>query len=273
MFLPTDRIVGVGRGNAAQFIRWIEKRGGAIGPYREWVYAVEAACDPIGIDHSVIWFQGEFETGGFKSEHWIRGNSGGLGITDDDAITPFDIRDIDNPGQMAAYIHVASMYAVIGRYRFKGLLQPAYRTYARAWIDKLVDLAQNEPDRPVVRRIDDLNIRYRGRDGRMRATWAWDEEYVNKMTARAMASSVQIPSQRYLHEPQPFSEPKRFKIKYHASLWEGPSITGNRRLDVIRPGQYIYFNGIMHGHAALGDPVWYYTGGPVFGFVHRSAVE
>jgi hypothetical protein len=271
MLLPTDKIVGHQRVDPYQFRQWVERRG-AVGPYREWIDGVAEACEIAHIDRAIILFQGEFETGGFKSEHWIRGNSGGLGITDGDDVTPFDISDLPNYGRIAAQIHVASMYAMLGRTSFPRILQPARRKYAPAWIERVMDLVENEPARPAVVRLDDLNVRYRGRDGRMRATWAWDAEYDTNMVARALAAPVQVPSQRYLGKSTPFEQPKRFQVKYHSSLWEGPCVTDNRRLATLAPGQFLTFQGETLGHAPQGDPVWYYTGGPLFGYVHRSAV-
>jgi hypothetical protein len=272
MLLPTDNIDGQSRGNPEQFIRWIEKRG-AIGPYREWVYEVADACLLARIDRCIVWFQGEYETNGFKNELWIRGNSGGTGLISDDGLTPLDFRDHDHPGRMAARVHVASLYAILGHTQFYVKLYRDMPKQARDWIDKLVNLAQNQRSRPPVRRVDDLRRRYRSNDGLTQVIWSWDEDYANNITARAMSSAVQIPSVRYLNKMKPFDIAKRFRVVLSAPVYEGPSMSENRLLDTAEPGQYIYFAGETVGHAAHGIPTWYYTPGPRFGFVHSGKVE
>lgn len=268
MLLPPDRIQGLRRGNPAQFIAYLTKKG-AQGPYREWVETVYHLCtrQNINIDPIIICFQADMETQSFTSADWFAGNSTGLTIVTDPLVAD---------GEAAALLHVATMWMVLGRSVFPKPLQPIRYKLAPKWVNfMLAEVAQDTRNhgRPVVERLEDLALRYAIRPGSYRYIWAQpmgqpnNPNYANQIAARALLSGLHIPNQAYLHKVKPFLSPKIVRATYKTPIHEGPH-NGNRIIGMLHPGQQVATTGMTTGHAARGIPHWYVTDGPLYGYVH-----
>lgn len=265
MLLPPDRIQGLIRGNPAQFIAYVAKKG-AQGPYREWIETVYHLCTRhnISMDPIILFFQADYETQSFTSADWFRGNSTGLTIVTDE-LQP-------NDGEAAALLHVATMWMVLGRTIFPRPLQPVRYKLAPKWTGFLLnEIAQDtrHHQRPCVERLEDLALRYQYRPGSYRYIWGQtnNPQYANQIAARAMLSGLHIPNQAYLHRVKPFMSPKIVRATYRTPIHEGPH-NGNRIIGMLHPGQQVATTGMTTGHAARGIPHWYVTDGPIYGYVH-----
>jgi hypothetical protein len=264
MLLPTDKILGEGRGDPEQFIRYV-KQGGGYGPVAEWTESVAALCDTIGIDRAIAWFIGYAETEGFQSRKWLAdGNSCNWDIKFEDPYRRLD-------GYEAALLHVATIWALVGKIYAVGPLRP-YKRINRTWIQRLTHEVHEEPNRPDVVRLDDLNIRYRGADGKPKTTWSWDERYVNAIISTAALAPVHIPNQQYWHGFTRWHNIKTLLVVKPTAVYEGPT-HANRRLLYVQPGDKITFIGSAQGHSAGGNATWYVTGGTTQGFVHSGDIQ
>lgn len=266
MLLPPDRIQGLARGSAAQFIAYAARKG-AQGPYREWIETVYTLCPRknLGIDPIILCFQADYNTNGFKSPEWFSGNSTGLSIVTD---------DLSLDGEAMALLHIATMWMVLGRTVFPEPIRPVRYKLAPKWTSFLLQEIAHDTrnhQRPTVERLEDLAARYQYRPGSNRFIWARNSQYANEITARALLSGMQIPNQSYLHRVNPFATPRIIRATYHTPIHEGPH-NGNRIVGMLRPGQHIATTGLTTGHAARGIPHWYVTDGPLFGYVHSYGV-
>jgi hypothetical protein len=266
MLLPPDRIQGLRRGNAMQFLSYIAKRG-AVGPYREWVEEVDRLCRVCTIDPVIVWFQADVETNSFKSAEWLRGNTTGLTILGDPLIP--------NDGLAAALVHVATLWAVLGKVQFPKALHPARHQIAPNWLGYLLhDVARDvrSGTRPPVETVEDLCRKYYYQPVSPKFVWSSDPQYANTIAARAMTSGMHIPNQQYLHRVTPFMPSKVIRVTHPQPVYEGPGV-GNRVLGRLEPGQQFAAAGYTTGHAARGIAKWYVMEGPTFGYVHSFGTQ
>lgn len=270
MLLGPDDIQSQSRGDPEQFIAWIAKKGG-VGPYREWVETVVVLSALVHIDHAVILFQGDMATDGFKNRNWQLGRS--MEFNAIELMDPVQ-RWQDNPmaGEDAATLHVATMYAVLGKTQFPKALRAAAMKIAPNWMYWVMDSVANEPERPEVVRIEDLGRRYRQRAGGMVGTWYTHMESVHKLVSRALGAPVQIPNQQYLHPVSIFPEPRIFKSTLDQPIYEGPHLR-NRIVGSLGVGQQFRAYGVSSGYASRGNSSWYVLDGAVHGYVHAHNVS
>lgn len=260
MLLPPDSIQGLRRGNAMQFMSYVAKRG-AVGPYREWIETVDAACKVCTMDPVILWFQADVETNSFKSAEWLRGNSTGLQILTD---------TLAADGEAAGLLHVATMWVMIGRTQFPRILHPARHVNAPNWLGYLLHAVAADVrsgQRPPVEKVEDLCRRYYPRPGSPKHVWSAEPQYANTIAARAMTSGMHIPNQTYLRRVTPFMPSKIIQVTHPALVYEGPH-SGNRVLGHLAPGQQFAAAGYTTGHAARGIAKWYVMEGPTYGYVH-----
>ena len=262
------------RGYADQFINWIERSGG-MGEYRDWVYEVERSCRKVHLDPCIVWVQGFVETNGFTSSHWLMGNSAGIGLIDGAGETPFDMRGNPDIGIMAAKLHVIWLYVALGVNRLPGYFRDLRHDNEeyKLLIAQHIEASTNNPERPPVRRLEDLTRRYRDKYRQMRTVWSWDKDYVNKLVSTAMFAPVQIPSIPSLHPHIYYDAPERMRVNREIPMYEGPSPRHNRRIDLGYPGQIITVAGETVGHVSRAGALWYFTTGPIVSYIRSSGAD
>ena len=147
---------------------------------REFLQALMDHAGVTEIDPRVLVKMWLLETNNGTSIRWTRDrNPAGIGIPADDTPQPFDIPD----GDAAAAIFVQAVYSLVRRELAAQLplSSPAQQWFDDVWLPKV-----QSPSAPPVRVVNDLGLKYKdtARDGRPRATWAWDDDYGKKLAGR-----------------------------------------------------------------------------------------
>lgn len=226
---------------------------------KRYTQAVFVCAPQVQLDASIVFSQAMHETGGLTSVRWNRDlNPAGISIVADNTKQPFVI---PTP-EIAAMAHVWCLNKIV-----KGYVTPPSSWAAQfplplmRWLQTVWDAKVNDPDRPPVNIIDDLNIQYYSRmTGESKATYAWDTRYQDLLVDWGNRIFPTLPDAISFPLFKKFrGGPRTYTLVPQSIMRTGPGRTFTARKTLLRDTPCAFI-GYVNGQTVDGDDRWLVAG-------------